>query len=255
MDPTIPISAAATAIAVSNTGAILAQGAVQVVGGLFKRLVDPSADQIGQILGDYLRGFRMANLEKIEAKAKAKIEAIEGKTGKPAKVPPSVGIEILEAGSKASDEGIQDMWAGLLAASCTEDGKDDSNLQFIHIIATFSPQEARLFKWLYENCPMVKDREGIVQGAHFKPIQPELMEATNINSAHVLYGAISGLSVRGLLHDVAPFFGPTKCLGLSPLGTILSLRVQGIRLDPSVYFQGLNSVDFDGSHEPSPRWG
>jgi hypothetical protein len=46
---------------------------------------------------------------------------------------PRVLHEIIENASWVDDEEVQAMWAGLLASSCTEDGKDDKNLIYIYI--------------------------------------------------------------------------------------------------------------------------
>lgn len=254
MDPVQSVSAAAIAVATSGTAKVLAQGAVDGAGALLSRLCLPAAEEAGQIAADYLRGFRKVNLAMIEAKAKAKIEAMEKKLGKPLKLPLSIGIEVMDSGSKVSDETLQDMWAGLLASSCSDAGDDDSNLQFVHMVAKFSPQQARLFRWIYANCEVVKDNSGVVQGNCLNCIRSEIMSATSIREPAVLDAAIAGLASAGLIHS-GPFLSLSACLGLSPLGVLASLRVRGIRSDPATHFGPLKIVDLLGEHTPPPRWG
>jgi len=59
--------------------------------------------------------------------------------------PARIVMKVFEEGSWVEDDDIQNMWAGLLASSCTKDGKDDSNLIFINILSQMTAPEIRLF--------------------------------------------------------------------------------------------------------------
>lgn len=254
MDPSIQIAAAALVVAKTETGKVLTQGAVDGAGALLSRLCLPAAEELGLIAKDFLHGVRRVNLAKIEAKAKAKVEALERSAAAPLKAPLSLLIEVMDSGSKVSDDTLQDMWAGLLAASCSSGGEDDSNLQFVHMVSSLSPQQARLFRWISEHCPTVKDKTGAVQGAHFRPEHQELMTAASIHEPHTLAASIAGLASLGLFH-AAPIGGLGPCLGLSSLGVFLSLRVRGIQTDPLTHFGQLTVVDLDEDHTPRATWG
>ncbi len=255
MDPAIPVSAAVVvAVAKSETGKIVAQGLVDGAGELLSRLCLPAANELGQILSDRLRGIRLANLAKIEAKAKAKMQAIEDEQGGALKLPQSICIEVMDSGSKVCDDGLQDLWAGLLASSCTKDGTDDSSLQFIHLISRFSPQQAKLFRWIYESCQIVKDGAGVIQGDHFTPSPHALMTAAAPCDQHSLAASLAGLASLGLFHATTSS-GQRPCLGLSALGVMLSLRVRGITTDPETHFGKLRTVDLDRGHTTPARWG
>ena len=50
--------------------------------------------------------------------------------------PAKLVMRILEDGSWIDSDAIQEMWAGLLATSCSTDGNDDSNAQFVSLLAS-----------------------------------------------------------------------------------------------------------------------
>ena len=54
--------------------------------------------------------------------------------------------------SKVDNEELQDMWAGLFASSCTPDGQDDSNMNFVDLIRRMSSVEARVLDYACKNC-------------------------------------------------------------------------------------------------------
>jgi len=68
----------------------------------------------------------------------------------------------LEEGSWIDTEEVRGMWAGLLASLCTEDGKDESNLIFVNLLAQLTSSEARLLNYLCENAEKVTNPIGVV---------------------------------------------------------------------------------------------
>ena len=64
---------------------------------------------------------------------------------------PRVGLAILEECSAVDDEGLQDLWAGLFVSSCTLDGRDDSNMNFVDLLRRMSSVEARILDYACRN--------------------------------------------------------------------------------------------------------
>jgi len=60
------------------------------------------------------------------------------------KASPEVVTRILECGSWGDAGWIRELWAGLLATSCTEEGQDESNLVFVELLSKLAPIHARI---------------------------------------------------------------------------------------------------------------
>ena len=64
---------------------------------------------------------------------------------------PRLVAEILNRSSWEANEEIQDMWAGLLASACTSDGRDESNIIFVNILAQLTSLQAKILNYGCEN--------------------------------------------------------------------------------------------------------
>ena len=72
----------------------------------------------------------------------------------------------MEGCSEVDNEELQDLWAGLFASSCTPDGKDDSNMNFVDLLRRMSSVEAKIIdyacsnskKYIYPNKLIIADR-------------------------------------------------------------------------------------------------
>ncbi len=104
----------------------------------------PAAKEIGVILRDKLRIWRLQNITPILQEARAMLEK-RGSLDN-IKCHPRIAVKIIEEGSLIEDPDLQRMWAGLFASSCTKDGTDETNLIFANILAQLSSSQARVIK-------------------------------------------------------------------------------------------------------------
>src|SRR5262249_23255855 len=79
------------------------------------------------------------------------------------KAPPRIIHEVIENGSLTDDDGIQKMWAGLLASSATSEGKDDSNIPFVDILRRMTSGQAKLIEHVCVQSDKGLAESGIVQ--------------------------------------------------------------------------------------------
>ena len=107
------------------------QGAIDGVAAFLSRICLPAAEEFGLLLRDKVARYRATNAVKIAQKAEQKLRAASGEVNGHAH-PRLVGI-VLEIGSWTDADEIQELWAGLLASSCTPDGQDQSNLIFLNL--------------------------------------------------------------------------------------------------------------------------
>ncbi len=235
----------------ADSAKIITQSTVDGAGALLSRICLPAAEELGELFRDRVKNWRLRKLAMVTEKARPQIEQRE-KTEGPLQAPASIGIRVIEAASTVEDDTLQNMWAGLLVSSCTTEGTDDSNLLFVNLISGFSPAQARLFDWIANQCPKVRDPNGIVQGDHFKPSVKDLLEHGQVPDLGQLDAELSGLYAAGLFHKNLEGSTLAACKGLSSLGVTLSLRVHGKRGHPNAHFEApIREID---SHAPPGVW-
>lgn len=122
----------------------------------------PGAEEIGLIIKDKIRHWRLKNILSILNKAQGMLNW----DGQDLQLVTNVrvGFSIFENGSVVDDEDLQNMWAGLFASSCTQDGKDDSNLVFVDILRQMSSFEAKILKYACEKSTKYITKSGLVIG-------------------------------------------------------------------------------------------
>jgi len=124
---------------------------VETVVKYIDHICEPAAKEIGLMLGDQFSYWRQSRAIALNEKLKLKL-ANRNVRLEDLHAPPRIVMKIFEEGSTVDDDEIQDMWAGLLASSCTEDGKDDSNLIFISILSQMTTPEARIINYTCQTC-------------------------------------------------------------------------------------------------------
>jgi hypothetical protein len=124
---------------------------VETVVKYIDHICEPTAKQLGLMLGDQFGYWRQSRLVALNEKLKNKLAQRQEPLGD-LHAPPRIIIKVFEEGSVVDDDEIQDMWAGLLASSCSKDGKDDSNLIFINILNLMTAPEARIINHACRKC-------------------------------------------------------------------------------------------------------
>lgn len=107
------------------------------------RICLPASEEFGFLLRDKVSNWRARNLARIAARAEQHVRDHQS-TGS---ANPRVLMFAVEQGSWAEDDQIQAMWAGLIASSCTADGRDDLNLLFMNLLAQLSVPQVRILSY------------------------------------------------------------------------------------------------------------
>ena len=110
---------------------------------LLGRICLPAAEELGLLFRDKIGEWRRRNALATVAKAQSRLEqaAAEGRHA-----PPRLIVESLNHSSWADSDQVQEMWAGLLASSCTEGGEDDGNWIFINLLGQLTAMQATLLR-------------------------------------------------------------------------------------------------------------
>jgi hypothetical protein len=219
--------------AVRSTTQAVTSGAA----ALLTRICLPAAEEFGLLLKDRVSAWRSKNFENIARKAEQKLRAVESQAELHA--PPRVVFQIVEVGSWCESDDVQDMWAGLLASSCTEDGNDDSNLMFIDFLSRLSVPEVKIIDYACQNAPKILSRGGWVLATNLALTLDELVEISGISDPHRLDRELDHLRALGLLADGGGFDTENQVAGVtpSPLALQMWVRCQGHRGSPTEFLQ------------------
>lgn len=107
------------------------------------RIAPDGMDRIKLLLRKELSNFRLASAIEIALHAE-ELVALEHDAFPP-KADPAMVLRILEDGSWAETEWTQHYWAGLLAASCTENMPGQSDLRYVSLLSQLTTIQTRIF--------------------------------------------------------------------------------------------------------------
>lgn len=128
----------------TEAGDIIKSGAAEKVADLVNKLAGPLAEEVGMMLGDKVRVYRVKNW----LRTTEKTEHLLREAGlSPNAVPPRLFLPIMEACSVEDNETLQDMWAGLLATASQE--TDAVSPSFVETLKQLTPAEARYLRRTY----------------------------------------------------------------------------------------------------------
>jgi hypothetical protein len=133
------------------------KGAVAGASAFLSRICLPAADEFGLLLRDKVSHWRGQNALRIAQKAESKFIVGDNVN---LQAHPRIVCETIEKGSWCDDDEIQELWAGLLASACTEDGRDDSNLVFIGMLEQLTAPQVRILNYACEEAPKWKSMAG-----------------------------------------------------------------------------------------------
>lgn len=214
----------------------VAKGTVDGVGAFLGRICLPFAEEYGLYLQDKVKNWRANNFASIAQKAQNKLEKsgdIDQKFAHPRMV-----FQIFEHSSWIDNDNVQEMWAGLLASSCTKDGKDDSNLLFINILSQLTTSQVKILNYACMNSTKGLTKAGGIMAAIPLRIElDELNKISGINDFHRLYRELDHLRSLGLIlvgfspEHTLPDLAPT------PLALHMYVRCQGSLQSPVDYFE------------------
>ena len=151
------------------------EGTVKGASAFLSRICLPAAEEFGLLLKDKVSSWRAKNAVDIANKAQVLLEKQVGNIVLHAH--PRIVYSTIENGSWAESDFMQNLWAGLLASSCTKDGKDESNLILINLLAQLTSSQARLIDHICQNCETFQTEAGWIGSL---PMHMELEELAQV---------------------------------------------------------------------------
>ena len=143
------------------------------------RICRPLADEVGTGLAERHHVWRLRNLTAaLHATQQRLAERVGGDRGQ---ADPRVVLSVIEYASVVSAPELQEMWGGLLAASCS-DQPDDENVVFVNLLAQMTSVQARILSYACEHSKLQIGGHGIGAegmgnhngGAYLWPRRPRL---------------------------------------------------------------------------------
>ena len=110
-------------------------------------LLKVPAQEIGNIIGDYLRYIRIKNLESLSHKFHE--QKGKNKTTRPIEL--KLGIPLLNAASLEENDVLQELWVRLLVNAANPDFTSEIRVAFIDIIKTLTPTDAQILRLIYSS--------------------------------------------------------------------------------------------------------
>lgn len=193
----------------------------------------PAAEEFGLLLQDKVRAWRANNALAVVQAAQVRLK--EQATQLHAH--PRLVSSILEQGSWSDDPGFQSIWGGLLASSCCSDGKDDSNVVFVHLVSHLTAVQVKVLAYACEQCPKMMSPLGLIGPAtELRISEVELRKIAGSDDLHRIDRELDnlrglelighGIDMHSQLIDIAP----------TSLALNLYVRCQGFAGSPVEYF-------------------
>jgi hypothetical protein len=203
---------------------------------LLGKICLPAAEELGLLLRDKVSRWRQQNVLSTVAKAQPLLQAAARENRH---APPRLIMESLNHASWADREEVQQMWAGLLASSCTADGDDDSNWVFINLLAQLTAMQARILKDSCEAAIKTVQPNGLIGADSLRRTADELVNLTGCGDVQRIDRELDHLRVLGLIE--AGFLTgsgkpPVADVHPTPLALHLYVRAQGSLQSPIEYF-------------------
>ena len=209
--------------------------------GFLRRLCPGGAEEVKTLLGGRLSNHRVENAVEIALEAERTLQG-EPNAGKLRALPHLV-VRILEYGSAADGKWIEKFWAGLLAASCTADGKDESTLAMIDLLNQLLPDHVRILEYACTSATKVVSESGVVSSPMHACTTEEILEKSGTRAVRIQV-ELEQLTDLGLLvkEEDLQVVVPARKVNLTPsdLGLQLYARCRGHR-GPLREFYGIAS--------------
>lgn len=223
----------------------ITDAAIKGVSGFLSVVCKPCLAEFGLMLEDRVRIWRLKNLIKVIDKSKGRLGFEDNHLTLLANA--RVGLSIMEECSSVDDEGLQEMWAGLFASSCTVDGKDDSNMNFVDLLKRMSSVEARILCYACENCQKIRFPNNLILAKELVIPLSRLIEISGTDDIYRLDCELDHMRSIMLLNHGTGFMGGggfqstdddlNADITPSALGLNLYFKTHAVNISPIVYWE------------------
>ena len=162
-----------------------------------RRICPPADESVTELLHKTLSNVRAANTVEIALKAE-RLLAQEPDAYSMAAHQDLI-LRILEHGSWVDVEWLQELWAGLLATSCTFEGQDESNLVYINLLSRMAPLPTQILTMACAKAMRAMTESAAASSTRLACSAEEIARITRSNNLLKIYKSIGELSELGLV--------------------------------------------------------
>lgn len=224
-----------------------------------QRICPGGAEDVRTLLREGLSNYRIASATEIALKAE-RVLALSA-DGARMKAPASLVLRVLENGSWADDESAQQLWAGLLATSCSYEGRDESNAIFVDLLSQLTSIHLRVL-----SAACTRGSKFYTSGERIgsRPLRLTAGEMTRVAGTRDLnriHRDLEHLAELGLVTVTVrtASFAPIEGTDIAPtsIGLELYARCNGHRGRAQEFYgvQEMGGPDIFSEAEPAPRSG
>jgi len=197
------------------------------------RICLPAAEEFGLLLQDKVRVWRAKNALKVVAVAQERLP----KSKDELHAHPRLVSSVLEHGSWSDEAELQEMWGGLLASSCTKDGRDDSNVIFVHLLSHLTGLQARIITYSCEKCMKEANTQGLIVAKDPLYIEIELLKSIAMSDdIHRIDRELDNLRGLELINSGIEFNVGRAEIAPTALALNLYVRSQGSHASTTEFF-------------------
>jgi hypothetical protein len=200
----------------------------------FVRRICPTVGEgVGHLIQKALSSYRRASAVDIALKAEEFL-SLESDSGD-LLAHPAIVLRILEVGSWEDVEFIKTLWAGLLVASCSAEGNDESNLAIADTLSVLTPIHVRILTEACAKATKAASERGSISPGVLYCSAEEMREITGIHDLIKIHRSVAQLSDLGLFEkgDRPSFLPDNDRINTTPthLGLQIYARCSGRRAD------------------------
>ena len=196
-----------------------------------RRKCPGASKEVRELLRGRLSNYRLDSAVEIALHAEEML-VFESSNGKMT-APPNIVLRILEDGSWAENERIQQFWAGLLATSCTTAKNDQSSMVFVDMLSQLTSAHCRIFATACANAVVFESEHGTILSHPLKYSAEEIIQIAGMHDLVKIDRDLEHLADLGLLvkRNRSKFFSLIHEADIAPtnLGLQLYARCNGHR--------------------------
>ena len=197
------------------------------------------------MFSDNVRRWRLKNILRVLGKAKGKLDFDGKQLNLTANA--RVGLSIMEECSAVDNDELQDLWAGLFASSCTPDGRDDSNMNFVDLLRRMSTVEARILDYACRNSKKIVYPNKLIMADALSVSFDQLVEITGISDIYRLDSELDHMrSIELLVQGSFIEGGGGFSVGDEQLDADISPSALALNLYYKTHSTGVPPIEFWG---------
>lgn len=204
----------------------------------FNRICPNGALEVSQLVREGFSSHKVGNAANIALDAQSLLKS--NPNAGDVRLPPALLIRILEQATSTDEDWLRQLWAGLLVASCSIDGTDDSNLRFVDLFGMLTPVPIKLFTIVSAVSSKHVNEYGTVIARPLACKIDDIMTATGARGVQI-EREIERLSAVGLIEkksNNSPILAPTGevVITASALALELFARCNGYKGHPRDFY-------------------